>query len=234
MVEVNAHMQMTVKRANAFESPGIGYARRFTALTITAAVAVATFVVMTLSSVAHASASDPMAMVKTTVDQVVRILQDKSTPQLERRKQLLDLVSGRFDFADMARQTLGTHWNQLSPDQRQQFVPLFTSFMEEAYLNKIEGYSGQPVQFIKQSSDGAGYAQVSTNVVQPDKQPIHIDYRLKQAGDGWRVYDVTVEDISITANYRNQFNRVINSQGYDALVSAMRSKEQELHSQLAS
>jgi len=90
------------------------------------------------------------------------------------------------------------------------------------------------VQFIKQSSDGAGYAQVSTNVVQPDKQPIHIDYRLKQAGDGWRVYDVTVEDISITANYRNQFNRVINSQGYDALVSAMRNKEHELQSQLAS
>jgi phospholipid transport system substrate-binding protein len=177
---------------------------------------------------------EPMALVKSTVNEVVSFLQDKATPQQTKRQHLLDLVAGRFDFADMARQTLGVHWRQLTPAQQQEFVPLFTSFMEEAYLNKIEDYSGQPIQFIRESSDGPGFAQVSTNVVQQNKQPIHIDYHLKQGAEGWRVYDVAIDNISITANYRNQFNRVINNQGYNALVSSMRNKEQELRGNLAS
>lgn len=230
-------MRMTTKGANKLESATSGFSRKARTILVARTLAVALVamsVAMTLRSVAHAAvAGDPMALVKTTVNQVVSVLQDKATPQQARRQRLFELVSGRFDFTDMARQTLGTHWNQLTPAQQQEFVPLFTSFMEEAYLNKIEGYSGQPIQFIKESSDGAGYAQVST-VVQSDKQPVRVDYRLKQEADGWRVYDVTVDDISITANYRNQFNRVINNQGYDALVSSMRNKERELKGSLAS
>jgi phospholipid transport system substrate-binding protein len=180
-----------------------------------------------------AVAGDPMATVKSTVNQVVGVLQDRSAPQQSRRERLLQVVAGRFDFADMARQTLGAHWKDLTPGQQQQFVPLFTSFMEDAYLNKIEDYSGQPISFIRQSSDGSGYAQVSTSVTQSDKQAVRVDYRLKQEGGDWKVYDVAVDDISITANYRNQFNRVINSQGYEALVNTMRSKQQELQSSLA-
>ncbi len=225
---------ITTKDANELLSATGGYTRRLARITAAMAVA-ATLVVMTLSLAAHAEvASDPMALVKSTVNEVVSVLQDKTTPQQVRRQHLLDLVAGRFDFAEMARQSLGTHWKQLTPAQQNEFVPLFTSFMEAAYLNKIEAYSGEPIQFIKESSDGAGYAQVTTNVVQQDKQPIHIDYRLKQGAEGWRVYDVAVDNISITANYRNQFNRVINNQGYDALVRSMRNKERELRGSLAS
>ena len=227
-------MRMARKGGNELKSPALKLTPRFVAKALIRAVGVP-FAMMTLCLAANATvASDPMALVKTTVNRVVSVLQDKATPQQTRRVQLLDLVAGRFDFADMARQSLGTHWNQLTPAQRNEFVPLFTSFMEAAYLNKIEGYSGQPIQFIKESSDGPGYAQVSTSVVQQDKQPIRIDYRLKQEGDQWRVYDVTVDDISITANYRNQFNRVIDNQGYDALVTAMRNKERQLHGEIAS
>jgi phospholipid transport system substrate-binding protein len=228
-----AHMRMTRKGANELKSPALKL-RRLAAKPLIR-LAGASLAMMTLCLAAHATAAgDPLALVKTTVNQVVSVLQDKATPQQARRDRLVDLVAGRFDFADMARQSLGTHWNQLTPAQRNEFVPLFTSFMEAAYLDKIEDYSGQPIQFIKESSDGPGYAQVSTSVIQQDKQPIHIDYRLKQAGGEWRVYDVTVDDISITANYRNQFNRVIDNQGYDALVTSMRNKERELHSELAS
>ncbi len=227
-------MRMTRKGANELKSPALKLSRDLAAKAVIK-IAGASLAVMTLCLAAQATvAGDPMALVKTTVNQVVNVLQDKATPQQTRRNRLIDLVSGRFDFADMARQSLGTHWNQLTPAQRDEFVPLFTSFMEAAYLDKIEGYSGQPIQFIKESSDGSGYSQVSTSVIQQDKQPIQIDYRLKQEGGEWRVYDVTVDDISITANYRNQFNRVIDNQGYDALVTAMRNKERELHSQLAS
>ena len=174
-----------------------------------------------------------MGLVKNTVNQAVEVLKDHQTPASARRQKLIQLVAGHFDFADMARSSLGPHWRQLSEAQRQQFVPLYTAFMEDVYLNKLDGYSGQKIEFLNQASDGPGYAQVSTRAVQANGgQPIRIDYRLKQEGGDWKVYDVTVDGISITANYRNQFNRVINNEGFDSLMSKMRSKQQELAASL--
>jgi phospholipid transport system substrate-binding protein len=185
-------------------------------------------------SVAHtATEGDPMTLVKNTVNHAVDMLKDHQTPTNLRRRKLLQLVAVHFDFADMARSSLGSHWRQITPAQREQFVPLYTSFMEDVYLNKLEGYSGQKIEFLNQSSDGPGYSQVSTRAVQPNGgQPIRVNYRLKQKGGEWKVYDVTVEGISITANYRNQFNRVINNEGFDSLMRKMRSKQQELAASL--
>jgi phospholipid transport system substrate-binding protein len=189
-------------------------------------------VVVGLTSFACASTDggDPMAVVKNTVDQVLGVLQDKQMPPQARQRKVLEIVSGRLDFTEMARSSLGYNWKKLTPDQQQQFVPLFAAFMEDAYVSKINDYSGQKVQYSGQSSTGAGEAEVRTVVMPADssQQPIKINYLLRQAGGDWKVYDVTVDDISITANYRNQFTHVINEKGFDALMSAMRDKQQEL------
>lgn len=184
----------------------------------------------TTASVVHgAVGGDPMTTVKSTVNQALDILKDRQTPQEVRRRRLIEVVAGHFDFTDMARSSLGYHWSQFSPAQQQQFVQLFTAFMEDAYLNKLEGYSGQKIEFSRVTSNGPGDSEVNTRVLQPDGgQPISLSYRLKQDTGDWKVYDVTVDNISITANYRNQFNRVINSQGFDALMNEMRTKQQEL------
>jgi phospholipid transport system substrate-binding protein len=102
--------------------------------------------------------------------------------------------------------------------------------MEDAYLDKIDSYSGQKVQFVGQNAMEATTVEVKS-VVQPadsSDQPIQINYLVKQTAGDWKVYDVTVDDISITANYRNQFTRMIDQQGFDGLMSAMRKKQQEL------
>lgn len=181
---------------------------------------------MTLSfgRVAHSdttAAGDPMTIVKGTVGQVLQVLQDNQMPQQSRQRRVLEIVGPRFDFKDMARSSLGYN---------EKFVPLFTAFMEEAYITKINAYAGQKVQYVGQSSTDAGDAEVKTVVMPTDasEQSIRINYRLKQSAGEWKVYDVTVDDISITANYRNQFNHVINEKGFDALMSAMREKQQEL------
>jgi phospholipid transport system substrate-binding protein len=182
--------------------------------------------------VAHAAttAGDPAAMVKGTVEQVLEVLSDKQMPQQLRQRKVLEIVSGRFDFTDMARSALGYNWKKLSPAQQQQFVPLFTAFMEDAYVNKIDSYSGQKVQFLGQTSTGPDAVEVKSVALPANSgdQPIRIDYRVKQTEGDWKVYDVTVDDISITANYRNQFNRMIAERGFDGLMSAMREKQQEL------
>ncbi len=190
---------------------------------------------MTIVLTANASPdADPMVMVKTTVGQALDVLKNRSVPPPVRRRQLLDTVAGRFDFGDMARSSLGYHWRGLTPAQRDEFVPLFTAFMEDAYLNKLEGYVGQQIEFKGETRSQPDYAKVSSTVIQPNgDEPISVDYQLKNENGDWKVDDVTVDNISITENYRNQFNRVINEQGFDALVNAMKSKQEELANSLA-
>jgi phospholipid transport system substrate-binding protein len=182
-----------------------------------------------------ANAPDPKEQVKATVDKVLSILSDpalKANPQA-RRQQLKDTVAGHFDFAEMARSALGYHWRDLSEQQRKDFVGLFTRFIEAAYIGKVESYSGQQIDYVKDSRDDADYARVATNVIQQGKEPIGINYRLKLEDGEWKVYDVAVDNISITANYRNQFNRVINNKGFDALMDQMRAKQEGLDQDIA-
>jgi phospholipid transport system substrate-binding protein len=197
---------------------------------LTAAVAMMTIVLTAKAS----PDADPMVMVKTTVGQALDVLKNRSVPPPVRRRQLLDTVAGRFDFGDMARSSLGYHWRGLTPAQRDEFVPLFTAFMEDAYLNKLEGYAGQQIEFKGETRPQPDYAKVSSTVLQPNgNEPISVDYQLKNENGNWKVDDVAVDNISITENYRNQFNRVINEQGFDALVNAMKSKQEELANSLA-
>jgi phospholipid transport system substrate-binding protein len=192
----------------------------------------AIMVALSVSGVAYSAttAGGATATVKSTVGRVLEVLQDKQMSQASRQRKVLKIVADQFDFSDMARSSLGYNWKKLSPAQQDEFVPLFTAFMEDAYLNKVGTYSGQRVEYLGETSTGANSEEVKTIVRPADSssQPIRINYMLKQVGGDWKVYDVAVDDISITANYRNQFNRVINERGFGGLMSAMREKQEQL------
>jgi hypothetical protein len=97
------------------------------------------------------------------------------------------IAEANFDFADMARTTLGDHWRKITPQQQAQFVPLLTSFMENVYLRKLQEYSVQKVRqdvnasnisFIGQQSNGPGYAEVHSSVLLKDRPTtLKVDYR---------------------------------------------------------
>jgi phospholipid transport system substrate-binding protein len=161
------------------------------------------------------------------------VLRDTSTPLAQRQDKLRQIVAGTFDFTEMAKSALGYHWKQITPAQQQEFTSAFVAFIEDSYLSKINDYRGQQVTFGTVSNEGAQYAQVSTDIVQPSGEAIHVNYRLLQEGGTWKIYDVTVDAISIIANYRNQFNRVMNNKGYDTLIADLKSKQAALAASLA-
>jgi phospholipid transport system substrate-binding protein len=165
---------------------------------------------------------------RTMVDQSLHILRDTATPLPQRRRQLREVIEPSFDFTEMSRSALGFHWRSLSPQQRAEFTKLFTAFIEDAYLSKIQDYSGQQVAFLKETTLDPGYVQVETKIVQGGKNPIPVNYLLESKDSTWKIYDVTVDNISIINNYRNQFNRVLNQQGFDKLMADLRVKQQEL------
>jgi phospholipid transport system substrate-binding protein len=177
----------------------------------------------------------PLTEIKTTVNKVIAILNDPAMKSnaVQRRQALKDSVAGHFDFAEMGKSALGFHWKELSEQQRKGFVDLFTRFIQASYISRIESYSGQQIDYVKETMDGPDYAQVNTNIVQEGKEPIALNYRVKLEEGTWRVYDVTVENISIVANYRNQFNRKINNEGFDALMDSMRAKQEGLDARIA-
>ena len=181
-----------------------------------------------------------------TVNQVINtslpVLRDKKTPLPQRRRQLRDLLEQHFDFADMARIALGYHWRELSPGQRIEFVAVFTRFIEDAYLSKLQDYSVKKVadelpsvniQFTREAFDGPDYAQVySTVMLKEQKDPIELNYLMHLTDGKWKVYDVTVDAISVIGNYRNQINRTINEGSYDQLITNLRTKTAALQQEL--
>jgi phospholipid transport system substrate-binding protein len=197
---------------------------------------------VTRAATSSQPSADPTTAVRTAVNDTIAVFKDKSLPLVDRREKLRALAARHFDFQDMARSALGYHWRDLTPAQRDQFVSLFTGFIEGAYLSKLREYSVQKVQqevesvniqFTRQTFDGPDYAQVYSTVVLHDlKEPVQVNYLMHRAGEQWRIYDLSVDAISVIANYRNQFNRVINNQGYMQLVADLRVKQQELQHDL--
>ncbi len=178
---------------------------------------------------ADVAPADPMEQARGLIEQAIAILQNPHLTLVEERRELRALAEPHFDFGGMARSTLGYHWRNLTPDQRQQFVTLFTAFMEDAALSKIQEYSGQRMEFIREVPLGPGYMQVQGRVLQANgAQPIPVAFMSRQVDGRWKVYDLTLDNISVIANYRNQFNRVINDQGFPQLMAVMKQKQVEL------
>jgi len=187
------------------------------------------------------SSDDATASVKTIIDQSIVVFKDRGLSAPDREQKLRSIAESHFDFREMAKSAIGYHWKTLTPAQQAEFVPLFTTFIEDAYLSRIESYSVEKInqqiqssmiQFIKQTSTGPDYAEVfSTVVLQDRKDPIAVNYEMRRDGSEWKIYDITIDAISVIANYRNQFNRVLNSDGYDKLVSIIRQKIQGLQQQ---
>ena len=200
-----------------------------------------------LSGNARALASeppaDPMASVKSVIDQAIVVFKDKEIAPADREQKLRTIAETRLDFQEMARSAVGYHWKDFTPEQKAEFVPLFTAFIEDAYLSRIETYSVEKVnqqiqssliQFNKETLDGTDYATVFSTVQLNDRNnPIQVNYLMRRNGNEWKIYDITLDAISVIANYRNQFNRVLNNGGYDKLVSTLRQKQQALGASLA-
>jgi phospholipid transport system substrate-binding protein len=173
------------------------------------------------------SAGAPGEQVRQTVDKLLAILKN---PRLkgeenknERREKLKEVIYQGFDFTEMAKRSLGSEWRRRSPEERKEFVKLFTDLLKRAYLEQIESYSGEKIQYLKEL-EGDNYAEVATKIVDNKGQDYSVNFRLHKVTGDWKVYDVVIEDISLINNYRSQFGRVLAKSSYEELVNTMKGK----------
>ncbi|MGH7387846.1 MAG: MlaC/ttg2D family ABC transporter substrate-binding protein [Candidatus Rokuibacteriota bacterium] len=181
-----------------------------------AALAVATL------AFAAAEAGPPTDVVKTHVEQALEVLAQPSmqgeADAAQRREAIRQIAQDAFDFPDMARRTLGQHWRQRTPEERERFTRLFTALLERAYFTRIDAFhQGSVVKYVGEDVEGTT-ASVKTVVVTDKGSTIPVEY-LTHAVDGrWRIYDVKIESVSLVANYRAQFNKVIVSSSFEELL----------------
>ncbi|MEO5865384.1 MAG: ABC transporter substrate-binding protein [Nitrospiraceae bacterium] len=184
-------------------------------------------------AVQPAAAGGATEAMKSTIDEALKIIQDKALKQPgrteERRRRLEQVVGDRFDYQEMSRRALGAPWNTLSDKDKEEFVALFKTLLTNSYADKIESYSGEGVQYINERTE-KNYAEVRTKVL-TGKVEIPLDYRLLNKGTNWRVYDVVVDGVSLVNNYRGQFSKILRSSTYADLVDQLRKKSDKIKAQ---
>lgn len=168
-----------------------------------------------------------MDQVRTTVDQVLTILQDSGLKsdgrKRERTGQLREVIYPRFDFTEMAKRCLGSYWRQRTAEEQREFVKIFTDILEKSYVDRIESYNGEKIVYIREAED-KNYARVDTKVVTKKGEEFSLNYRLHAADGQWKVYDVVIDSISLVNNYRSQFNRILSSVSFEDLLERLQEK----------
>jgi phospholipid transport system substrate-binding protein len=122
---------------------------------------------------------------------------------------------------------MGTHWKERTPAEQKEFEQLFETLLENTYASKIEAYNNNKIVFVKENVDG-DHAEVKSKVNTAKGEEYSLDYRLDRQGSAWKVHDVVIEGVSLVANYRGQFNRIIQTRGYNELVKKLRMKNAEI------
>jgi len=173
-----------------------------------------------------AAAGAPTEQLRRHVDAVVRTLEDpalKAKPA-QRRAAVRKISEDVFDYRDTARRALGRHWSARTPQEQEEFVKLFADLLDRAYFSKIEQYQGEKVRYTDETIDGSE-AVVKTLIVTPKGSEVPVDYRMRLADGRWLVYDVTIEGVSLVANYRTQFNKIVQTESYESLARKLRARE---------
>jgi phospholipid transport system substrate-binding protein len=187
-------------------------------------------VLFVLVSAQEAVAGAATDQLKGAIDRVVATLDSPvlkgDGKVLERRAAVRKIANEIFDFNEIARRSLGRYWQPLTELQRTEFVFLFGDLLERSYISKIELYGGEKIVYSGERVE-ADLATVSTKIMTKNGTEVPVDYRLFKRGDRWMIYDVSVEGISLVSNYRTQFNKIIQTNGYNGLVEKMRTKQTE-------
>jgi phospholipid transport system substrate-binding protein len=170
-------------------------------------------------------AGAPQDQLRIRVDQVTKTLGDqglKARPQA-RRQELRRIADETFDFAESAKRSLGRHWQILSADERLEFVKLYAELLQRSYISKSQLWDGERVEFLGETLE-VDHAVVRSRITTRARSEIPMDFKLLRKGQRWLAYDVVIEGVSLIDNYQKQFNKIIQTESFEALKATIRRK----------
>ncbi len=192
----------------------------------TFAAALTALCVLFTAATASAALPPPDQYLKTTVDEVSRIVKSQSGKgDIVLDKQLKEKLYPLFDWDEMSRLALGANWGKATPDEQKQFKELFSELLSRTYLKRIKSNVVESKLEIIDAKVEGEKALVKTRV-QANGEPVSIDYRLRAEGSAWKAYDVVIENVGLISNYRAEFGDIVQKDGMQGLLGKLREKEE--------
>ncbi|MEE8316078.1 MAG: ABC transporter substrate-binding protein [Syntrophobacteria bacterium] len=175
----------------------------------------------------HVRAGVPFDTVKGHVNEVLRVLRDpalQGEANKEAKQEKVEAIADEmFDYVALSRLTLGRNWRKFNGDQKKEFVQLYRSILEKAYLDRILAYTDEKVTFGKETMLSKKKAEVQTHIITKSVE-IPIYYRVYLKDGEWKVYDIIIEGISLVKNYRTQFREILANNPPEEVLEILRKK----------
>ncbi len=193
---------------------------------------IGTFLSVIMLSSSIAAELGPESLIRQTADQVLSEIKVNSEKYKADPGQLYKLVDEvvlpHFDFVAMTDLALGRYKNKVDSDQKPVITSEFRALLVRTYGKALLEYNDQVIAFLPMEGlEADGDVTVRTEIEQAGGFPIPMNYRLRQSDQGWKVYDITVDEISLVTNYRSSFARQIKKKGVDGLIELLRSRNEE-------
>ena len=178
------------------------------------------------TSPALAADTPPDVLARSTTQEVIAILKKDQEIKSGNMSKVYQLVEAKilpnFDFNRMTQLAVGRNWPRATAKQKQALVTQFRNLLVRTYSSSLTAFTNQTVEFrpLTMKPDDTDVT-VHSEIRQPGGQPIPIDYSMYKTSFGWKVYDVSIDGVSLVTNYRASFASTVRQSGIDGLIKTL-------------
>ena len=182
---------------------------------------------VTASAGAQGLAPDELVR-KVTADVLDSVKADKQLQAGDRKKALAlaeEKILPHVDFREAALLAMGKSWQTASPAQQTQIVNEFRSMLVRIYSNAIDVYRGQTLKVLPlRLPQGATDVTVRNQYLREGRPPVPVEYSMRKTSEGWKIYDIAIEGVSLVLTYRAEFEQITRTSGVDGLIKRLKEK----------
>ena len=175
----------------------------------------------------------PDVLARNITDEVLQVLRADKDIQSGNMKKAIALVETKvlphFDFTRMTQLAMGRNWRDTTPEQKKALTQEFRDLLVRTYTVALTQYRNQTVDYKPlKLNPGETEVVVRSQINNPGAAPIAVDYAMSKAPNGWKVFDIAVENVSLVQNYRTTFNTEVQKSGVDGLIKVLADRNKAL------
>jgi phospholipid transport system substrate-binding protein len=178
-----------------------------------------------LSQLRAPAAREAEAAIRQTIDGAFAVLKDRDLAGREQRTRriaaLRQVADRTFDWAEMARSSLGVKWRGLTPQQRSRFVEVFKDVLAAEYMDDIDRFQGTETVTVDGSEQQGDEVLVRTTLITASRERVPLDYRLRRPAVTWMVVDISIEGVSLVNHFRRTFSNALVNMTVDELIARL-------------
>lgn len=162
----------------------------------------------------------------TKIDKVLLILKNPKLEKQQKGEEIISIMSPVFDYSLMSRLSLGSKWKEISKAQRDEFTTIFTQKLKDSYIEKLDLYSNELVEFLGTEKTKSTRILLKTQLVGKEKKyDINYKFYKMKNEDTWLIYDVDLLGVSLIQTYRHQFSGFLKEKSFDELLVHLKTKK---------